>query len=99
DVLALGIAGAPDERAVPADPLQQGLAALRARLAGLLGLRPLLAVHVARVPAFGIVLAAHELPAPAELDDELAGLPALLRADRAELVELLLRALDLVFLL
>src|SRR5207302_1240838 len=78
DVLAVGVAGAPDERAVPADPLQEWLAALGAGLAGLLRLGAGLPAYVARVRALGPVLAPDELPAPAELDHELAGLAPLL---------------------
>src|SRR5205807_5105557 len=51
DVLAVRVPRAPDERAVPAHAREERLAALRARLAGLLGLRPLLAVHVPGVLA------------------------------------------------
>src|SRR5205823_1038629 len=99
DVLAVGVAAAAHERAEPADALQERLAALRTHLAGLLRLGPRLAGHVAGVGAIRIVLAPDELPAATELHDERAGLATLLRAERTELVELLLRPLDLVLLL
>src|SRR2546427_404531 len=73
DVLALGIAGAPDELAVPPSPQLQGLAAVGARLVQQLGLRrltidgqgaPELTLRVAR--------AAHERTEAARLADEVA---------------------------
>ena len=97
DVVAVGVAAAPDERAEPADPALE----LASRTPGSfssssLGLGALGAVHVADVAALGVVRAADELAVAAELHLELARLAALGRAQRAELVEVLLVPLERV---
>src|SRR5206468_2622114 len=73
DVLALGIAGAPDERAEPAAPPLQRPPALRALLVQQLGLgaasRPL--TEIPGVGTHRVVRTADEPPVPAQLDLQL----------------------------
>src|SRR4029079_5824747 len=96
DVVAVRVPAAPDERAVAADAALQLASAVRALLVEHLGLGALAAVHVADVAALGIVGAPDELAVAAELHLELAGLASLGRTERAELVEVLLVALERV---
>ena len=94
DVAAVRIAAAPHERAEAADPALELLAALGAQLVEHLGLGALGAVHVADVAALRVVRAADELAVATELHLELAGLTPLGRTQRAQLVQVLLVALE-----
>src|SRR3954453_15183467 len=96
DVPAVGIPAAAHERTEPADTPLQLASAIGTLLVEGLGLGPLAPIHVADVAALRIVGAPDELAVAPELDLELAGLASFGRAERAQLVEVLLVALERV---